>query len=127
MYKSRFMRDLEGEFGEYWQKDAKQRIEKIRAQVDAGEITIDENGVAYNCIGRVVMSDILEMLTFVTDKVDVAATQKASEEEIHQWAEEYRAAQKNHVPTDKEVFEMRAAFGEGTTVVDIISGRTIQL
>jgi len=30
-------------------------------------------------------------------------------------------------PTDEELFEMRAAFGEGETVVNVLTGRTIQL
>ena len=30
-------------------------------------------------------------------------------------------------PSDEEVAEMRAAFGEGETVVDVITGKTIKL
>jgi len=30
-------------------------------------------------------------------------------------------------PSDEELFEMRAAFGEGETVVNVITGRKIQL
>lgn len=127
MRKSRFMLDLEGKFGEFWQKQALESIEKTRKELEAGEITIDEQGVARNCIGNIVMSDILEMLTFVTDKVDVEATKAAADEESSRWAAEYRAQMANHVPSEEELFEMRAAFGEGATIVDVISGQTIQL
>ena len=127
MMKSRFMMNLEGKFGEWWQKRAQEDIEKTRKELEAGEITIDDKGVARNCIGNIVMSDILEMLTFVTDRVNVEATLAAADEESHRWAAEYRAAMKNHIPTQEELFEMRAAFGEGATVIDVISGQTIQL
>jgi hypothetical protein len=39
----------------------------------------------------------------------------------------YAENQKNHVPDAEELFEMRAAFGEGATVVNVITGRSISL
>jgi len=36
---------------------------------------------------------------------------------------EYREAMKNHVPSAEEQFEMRAAFGPGETVVNVITGQ----
>ena len=88
--KTRFQKELSGELGEFW-----------------------ANGVAYNCIDRVVAPHILERLTYVTDRVNVEATKKASDAEAHQAAVAYRAAMANHVPSDEEMYEMRAAFGEG--------------
>lgn len=40
---------------------------------------------------------------------------------------EYVKHQRNNPPSDEELFEMRAAFGEGETVVDVLSGRRIYL
>lgn len=127
MRRTRFIMDLEGKFGEFWQNEAKKRIEKTRAEFEAGEITIDEHGVARNCIGNIVTDEIMQMLSFVTDKINIEATEAAADEEAHRWAEEYRARMANHVPSEEELFEMRAAFGEGATVVDVISGQTIHL
>jgi len=39
----------------------------------------------------------------------------------------YRKAMENHVPSDEEMFEMRAAFGAGTEVVNVITGRRTKL
>jgi hypothetical protein len=39
----------------------------------------------------------------------------------------YKKAMENHVPDAEELFEMRAAFGEGAVVVNAITGRRIQL
>lgn len=127
MMKSRFAKELSGELGEFWQKRANESLVKIKSELESGQITIDENGVAYNCIGRVVVSDVLEMLTYVTDRVNVEATKKASDEETSRWAAEYRKAMANHVPDEEEIAEMRAAFGAGATVVDVITGKQIQL
>jgi len=39
----------------------------------------------------------------------------------------YREQMANHVPDAEELYEMRAAFGEGTEVVNIITGQTTRI
>ena len=39
---------------------------------------------------------------------------------------DYREAMKNHVPSGEEIYEMRAAFGEGETVMNVITGQRYQ-
>lgn len=71
------------------------------------------------------MSDMLEKLTYITDAVDEEATTKAREEETVKALEEYR---KNARPsTEEELDEMRAAFGNGKTLVDNITGHKYHL
>ena len=106
-------------------KSAEKELEKVREELEQGLITIDENGVARNRIGRVLMSDMLEKLTYITDVVDAEATRKAREEEVTKTLEEYR---RNARPaTEEELDEMRAAFGTGKTVVNIITGQEYHL
>lgn len=50
------------------------------------------------------------------------AHQAAYDREIAAFLDEYRRNQPP-VPSDEEAFEMRAAFGPGVEVVDIITGR----
>ena len=117
--------NMAGLFGDYWKKDAEKKLDELRKELADGEVTIDENGVAHNCIGRVVTSEVLVMLTYVTDEVDVEATNKARDEEEEAFLAEYR---KNVRPMDAEMlWEMRAAFGPGATVVDVITGRKYHL
>ena len=122
---TRFEKELSGALGAYWKKSAEKELEKVREELEQGLITIDENGVARNRIGRVLMSDMLEKLTYVTDKVDEEATRAARAEEVERTLAEYR---KNAQPaTEEEKEEMRAAFGEGKTVVNILTGERIRL
>ena len=65
---TRFQRELCGELGAFWQQHAQDELAKVEADLNSGEITIDEAGVARNCIGRVLMDDLLEMLMLVTEK-----------------------------------------------------------
>ena len=122
---TRFMRELNGDFGAFWKAEAEKELGRIKADLDTGKITIDESGVARNCIGRPLMDDMLEKLALVTDKADVAATNAAREAEVAKELESYRANKKPH--TAEELAEMRAAFGPGTTVVNILTGETTNL
>ena len=122
---TRFQKELSGEFGAYWEKEAQKELERVKADLQAGKITIDENGVARNCIGRVLMSDMLEKLTYVTDEVDAEATKAAREKEVSRSLAEYR---RNARPaSQEELDEMRAAFGESQTVVNILTGERYSL
>lgn len=122
---TRFEKELSGALGAYWKKEAQKELERIKADFLTGKITIDESGVARNCIGRVLMSDMLEKLAMVTDRVSVEATTRAREQEVAESLVEYR---KNARPaTEEERMEMRAAFGEGTTVVNVLTGEETEL
>lgn len=122
---TRFERELSGALGAYWKNSAEKELEEIRKDLAEGKITIDENGVARNCIGRVLMSDMLEKLTYVTDAVDEEATKAAREEEVTRSLADYR---RNAKPaSEEELSEMRAAFGEGQTIVNILTGERITL
>lgn len=122
---TRFEREISRALGQYWKESAEKELNELRRELASGQITIDENGVARNCIGRVLMDDLLEKLTYVTDKASVAATHAAHEAEAAEELEEYR---RNRKPaTAEEIAEMRAAFGSGTKVVDVLTGETITL
>ena len=124
---TRFDRELRGEYGEFWKKEATQYLHKVEEEVFRGEITIDKEGVARNCIGRVVVDEVANALDYIIqdgsfrwDKT-IEARQKEDEEFIKNYIAQDRG------PSDEEIIEMKAAFGEGTTVIDILTGKQIQL
>lgn len=122
---TRFMRELSGSLGCYWKEQAEKELDSVREELNSGRITIDENGVARNCIGRVLMADMLEKVVLVTDKVDPTATSLAREAEVAEKLKNYRANKHSHSPED--LAEMRAAFGPGATVVDVLTDERIRL
>lgn len=122
---TRFQRELSGELGEFWKKEAEKQLDKVRAELAEGKISIDAEGVARNCIGRVLMDDLLEQLGMVTDKVNVEATRAARETENAAFLAEYRV--RRNAPSAEELAEMRATFGAGATVVDVLTGEKIAL
>lgn len=120
-----FQQELSGARGDFWKKQAEEALEKVKADLDNGKITIDSAGVARNCIGRVLMNDLLEQLCMVTDKVNVDATREAREAEVRENLDEYRAICK--APSVVELAEMRATFGAGATVINVLTGNKIKL
>lgn len=122
---TRFEKELSGALGEYWKKEAERELDNIRKDIEEGRITIDEIGVARNCVGRALHNDMLEKVMMVSYRVNGEATRKECEKEALAAIEAYRA---NYTgPSEEELFEMRAAYGRGTTVVDVITGRKIKL
>lgn len=124
---TRFEKELNGSLGTYWQAEAQKELERVAADLNAGKITIDENGVAYNCIGRVLMSDMAEKVALVTNAIDLEATATARQAETAKHLNAYRESRAKHGYSQEELHEMRAAFGTGSTVVDIITGKKIKL
>lgn len=122
---TRFQRELSGELGEFWKKEAEKQLDKVRAELAEGKISIDAEGVARNCIGRVLMDDLLEQLGIATDKVNAEATRAARETENAAFLAEYRA--RRNAPSAEELAEMRGTFGAGATVVDALTGEKIIL
>lgn len=122
---TRFMKELSGELGAYWQTSAQRELRQVEADLAAGKITIDENGVARNCIGRILMSDMLEKVSLVSNRVSVENTEAARDEEVSRSIADYRS--RKHQPSAEELYEMRAAFGAGAAVVDVLTGREIRL
>lgn len=124
---TRFEKEIKGLFGEFWKKDAEKKVEKVCEDFTSGKITVDENGIARNCIGRILMDDLAEILEYADccEWFSREATSIARNEEVTESIREYKANQKE--VTHEELFEMRSAFGAGTKVVDVLTGREIIL
>ena len=122
---TRFEKEIRGELGAYWKTQTENEVEKMDIKVAKGLITIDDDGVARNEIGRVLMEDQMEILSFTDWKFSKEATRKAHEEEVAKSIASYK---KNaRTPSFEEMSEMRNAFGAGSKVADALSGKTIQL
>lgn len=123
---TRFEMEISGALGNYWKASAEREIEKLQEKADNGEILVDENGAAsWKSNGRVLPSDCAEKLSWTTLDFSIEATAAKRDEETARSLESYRRSYTG--PTVEERMEMEAAFGKGTTVVDIVSGTRIRL
>ena len=123
---TRFEQELSGALGAFWKKDAEARIARMQERVDNDEIRTNMNGAAFwNSNGNYLPSDCLEVLAHTNFPFNIEETNRAREAQNELFFENYR---KNYQgPSEEELAEMQAAFGTGTTVVDVITGQEIRL
>ena len=120
-----FIRELAGLRGESAQKRANSELEIIEKELENREITIDEKGVARNKIGRVLSPDMAIKVSCIKKKINISQTNEMYNIETTKSIEEYKKNKKPY--SEEELMEMRNAFGEGTTVVNVITGEEITL
>ena len=123
---TRFQRELSGELGAYWKKHAEEEIAKMQERVDNDEIRTNIGGGAFwNSNGNYLPSDCAEILSYTDFPFSLEETNRARKEQTAAFLEDYR--KRSHTPSEEKKAEMRAAFGRGTTVVDVLSGQKITL
>ena len=125
---TRFERELSGALGAYWKSSAEKEIRKMEERQMNGEIFFGADEVVrWTSNNRVMPKDCREILshTAYRDLFSEEASRAAEDAETAAFLESYR---KNYTgPSEEEKAEMRAAFGTGSTVVDVITGKRIRL
>lgn len=102
---------------------AKEYIDKIHQKNDAYQ---DEEGVwRWKTNDRVPFKDMLEC--WGLDEETMQKCIAARKKDTSAFLSKYRKQMENYVPSAEEKFEMQAAFGEGAEVVNVITGKKIQL
>lgn len=119
--KSRFFKEISGELGNFWKKSAEKELDELKEELNKGEITIDENGIARNYIGNVVMDDLAEKISFISNKINLNNTRQARKIEVFRELKNYHPTY-----TVEDLIEIKNVFGENTKVIDIINGKQIQ-
>ena len=123
---TRFERELSGSLGAFWKKNAEQEIAKMQARADNDEIRTNMNGAAFwNSNGNYLPADCAEILSHTDFLFSLEETAKAREAQTAMQLEAYRKSYTE--PSEEEKAEMRAAFGTGSTVVNVITGEQIRL
>ena len=112
----------------FWQRHAEAEVARVVKQYEDGELLIDGYGVAYWASNnRAVPEEYAYMGKYGGLPIDLEMTKKLEDKQTEQSLAEYRERMMHHVYTEEELGEMRNAFGEGATVVDVITGRRIRL
>ena len=122
---ARFAKEWNGELGAFWQKHAHEEAERLMSQRD--NIEVEEDGAAkWISSGNYLPADVVEKLTFAgADFFSAEATAAKREAQTAAFLDSYRRNYKG--PSEEEKAEMRAAFGEGATVVNVITGKKTRL
>ena len=118
---TRFEREISGSLGEFWKKNAEEEVRKAVAQADT-QATVDADGaIKWNSNGRYLMDDFCEKLEYAGYAFDREATARKRDAQVEE------SRRNNNGLFGEALAEARAAFGEGTTVVDVLTGKKTRL
>lgn len=122
---TRSERKINGSLGDFWKRNAEEEVKKAVAQADE-KATVEEDGaIRWNSNGRYLMDDFCEKLEYAGYPFSREATARKRDAQNEKSIAEYR---RNHSGLSGEALaEARAAFGEGTTVVNILMGERTKL
>ncbi len=103
--------------GSHWGVgDAIRLADKLRT-----EATVTDGVIRWNSNNRVPPEDCVALAVHIGLPVDLGATNAARMKETSDFLADYRRQEVTRVRTPEEMFEMRAAFGSGATVVNLIT------
>ena len=88
---------------------------------------VKETGLSARAVGGVLSSFAQKGVLNVSSGRDGVITLEPAAVEYLESLKVQKPVENYPEPTAEELFEMRAAFGEGTKVVNILTGKTIQL
>lgn len=91
------------------------------------EATVTHGVIRWNSNGRVPFDDVVALAAHVGLDVSRTASNAARDKDVAKTMADYRERMKNHKHSPEELFEMRAAFGPGATVVNAITGKRTKL
>lgn len=124
---TRFEMEISGQLGAFWKNHAEREVAQA-VEWATNDAIVEPNGaIKWKSNGHYLMDDMCEKLEYIGFRFDREATRVAREAQDTEFLRAYRDSMKNHKPSAEELYEMEAAFGKGTKVVDVLTGQTIQL
>lgn len=122
---TRFQKEISGALGDFWVANAKKEVARAVEWADKDAIVEADGAIKWVTSGNYIPDDFCEKLEYAGYNFSREATatkrEAQTEASIKEYIENYRG------PSEEEMAEMRAVFGTGTVVVDVISGAKIQL
>ena len=122
---TRFEREISGNLGEAWKKRAEREV-KEAVELANRIATVEADGaIRWNTNGHYAPDDFCEKLEYAGYEFSREATRAAREAQDAAFFARYRENHRGF--TGEEIEEARAAFGEGETIVNILTGEKITL
>lgn len=122
---TRFEQEISGSLGEFWKKNAQEEVKKAVAQADEKATVEADGAIKWNSNGRYLMDDFCEKLEYAGYPFDREATERKRDAQNAESLAEYRRNSRGL--SGEALAEARATFGEGTTVVNILTGERTEL
>lgn len=122
---TRFEREISGSLGAFWKKNAEEEVRKAVAQADTQATVKADGAIRWNSNGRYLMDDFCEKLEYAGYAFDREATARKRDVQNAESLAQY--CRNDRGLSGEELAEARAAFGEVTMVVDVLTGKETRL
>lgn len=122
---TRFEQEISGSLGAFWKKNAEEEVRKAVAQADEKATVEADGAIKWNSNGRYLMDDFCEKLEYAGYPFSREATAEKRDAQNAESLAEYRRNDRGL--SGEALLEARAAFGEGATVVNVLTGRRTML
>ena len=125
-FQTTFLRDLLNE-QVFWRRTASKKIFDVVKSYLTAELYVEDGVARWSSNKSIIPRDCYESLAYsnVLSKVYLSKNNDARKGETERMITEYRKKQKGYKPNVEEIAEMENAFGKGTPVVDVITGKRI--
>lgn len=122
---TRFEREISGSLGAFWKRNAEEEVQRAVAQADMEAVVDVDGAICWKSNGSFLMDDFCEKLEYAGYPFSREATEIKRGAQVERSLSEYR---RSHRGMDEEALaEARAAFGERTAVVDVLTGEKTML
>lgn len=122
---TRFGKEISGSLGVFWKENAENEVRKSVEQADRYAETDADGAIRWLNNGRYLMDDFCEKLEYAGYGFSREATARKRKEQDEKTIAEYKNSRKN-IPLET-LAEMRAAFGTEIPVMDVLTGKNINL
>ena len=122
---TRFEREISGSLGAFWKKNAEEEVRKAVAQADTQATDETDGAIKWTGNGRYLMDDFCEKLEYAGYAFDREATARKRDGQNDESLTQYRRNDRGL--SVEALAEAGAAFGEGATVVNVLTGRKTRL
>ena len=115
-----------GENNEWFVKDTQKNIDRIVEMYNKGELLLDSDGAGrWKSNGRYIPDECAYYGYLGGVPINLDATEVKRDRQVDEELAQYRRNWKP--PSEEALAEMRAEFGEGAEIVDVLSGRTFRV
>ena len=115
-----------GENNQWFAEQERKNIDRMVQKYKNGELILDEDGAGHWASnGRYIFDDNAYEAFLGGVPINLDATEQKRAVQVEETLAEYRRNWKP--PSGEALAEMRAEFGEGTEMVDVLSGRKFRL
>lgn len=124
---TRFQMEISGKLGDWRKKNAEKEVSEALKHAAENCFVERDGAILWKSSYNYLPDDYCEKLEYGGYNFSREATKIKKEIQDKKFIEEYRESMKNHVYTEEELGEMENAFGKGSCIVDIITGKKIYI